>query len=239
MELQELDREMIELQEQLNQYPGIWEEVKATLRAKQDEFDQADAAAKSYHGDRRRIEQELRLSSEKLKKYQVQQMQVKTSKEYGAISNQIEALRKNIQRLEEQGLELINQEQAIKDNQGVTEKALGEAKADARTERERIREQVNDKKKRLNSLQKDRDKVAAKVDDEALRLYERIRNRWPLDPVVGVRNGSCMGCHYAILPNPLVALHKDAGIETCENCGRILSEDETYEAEKAEAEAEA
>ena len=239
LELQELDRERIELQDQLNQYPGIWEEVKSSLRARQEEYDRAEAAAANYQGDRRRIEQELRLSSEKLKKYQAQQMQVKTSKEFGAISNQIEALRKNIARLEEQGLELINREQEIKDRKVATEASLHEAKTEARTERERIRVQVNEKKKRLTALEKERGRVAGRVDGEALRLYERIRGRWPMDPVVSVRNGSCMGCHFAILPNALVALHKESAIEMCENCGRILSEDETYLAERAEAEAEA
>ena len=239
LELQELDREMIELQEQLNRYPGIWEEVKEGLRAKQEEFDVAEAADRNYHGDRRRIEQDLRLSSEKLKKYQIQQMQVKTSKEYSAISNQIETLRKSITRLEEQGLDLINREQEIKDRKASTQEALTAAKAQARAERERIRVQVNDKKKRLGSLQSARTKKTNKVDDEVLVLYERIRSRWPADPVVSVRNGSCMGCHFAVLPNGLVAIHKETGIESCENCGRILSEDETYLAERAEAEAEA
>lgn len=231
IEIQEVDVELLELQEQLNLYPSIWEGMKAKLREKNEALEKAKAAEADHQAERSRIERELRTSSERLKTYQHQQMLVKTSKELTAITNQIETLKKNIGELEAEGTALIELDEGIAADIASAEQALNELKSEAREERERIRKQVASKKERIGQLQAARAKLVARVDPQALTTYDFVRKRWPKDPVVPVRQGSCTGCHYALLPNPLVAVHQAQTIVTCDNCGRILSHDETFESE--------
>jgi predicted nucleic acid-binding Zn-ribbon protein len=229
LELQEVDQEIGQLQAQLNRYPVIWEEVKAELRKKTARVEEQRAMQERRHVERRKTEQDLRISSEKLRQYQSQQMLVKTGKELTAISGQIDTLKKTIARLEERGLQILEEDPQLAERIAAAEAELGVAKEHARTERERIRQQVAAKKDRIEFLRGERDKILPKLAQDALGLYERVRLRWPERPVVPVRNGSCTGCNFALLPNKLVDLHKNDALQVCDNCGRILSEDETYQ----------
>jgi predicted nucleic acid-binding Zn-ribbon protein len=234
VEIQELDKEIQELQEQINRYPGIWEEIKADLAKKTESLAQATRAITSHEEERRKVEQEMRLAGEKLVSYQAQQMLVKTSKELAAISSQIDNLKKRIDRLQEVGTSLLNEDENVRVRVATAEKALAEAKQKAREERDRIRKQVNTKKERIAALQADRAKIVGATEGDFVSSYDQVRRRWDVNPVVPVRNGSCTGCHFALLANRLVELHREEGIVYCDNCGRILSEDETFEAVTAE-----
>lgn len=227
VDLQEIDSQVVEIQGQLNQYPRIWDEVKIELRKLTEEAEAATKAHADRAAERKRIEQDLRISSDKLVNYQAQQMMVKSSKELTAINNQIDSLKKTIARLEEQGLAILNSEDEVTARIESTAKAVAEAKAKAKVERERIRKQVDSKTRQLETLRADRDKIAGKVSPDSLETYERVRRRWPVNPVVAVRNRSCTGCQWQILPQKMVELHQAEHLALCDNCGRILSEDQT------------
>ncbi|MEQ8821239.1 MAG: C4-type zinc ribbon domain-containing protein [Sumerlaeia bacterium] len=236
LDLQMIDQEILEVQDQLNRYPRVWDEVKAVVQRRAKNYDDAQAALAKQQEDRKSIEQELRACTEELKRSQARQMMVKTSKELHAISKQIENLTAKMTTLEERATGILERQQSIEAKVKETQAALEEEKRHASQERERIRGQVQEKKNRLVALNKARDKSATKVPAEALEVYERIRKRHPRDPVVVVRGGSCGGCHFSILPNMLVVVHKGEEIATCDNCSRILSEDENYEAAIAQGE---
>lgn len=227
VDLQEIDSQIVEIQGQLNLYPRIWDEVKTELRQLTEAAEAAAKANQDRAAERKRIEADLRNSTEKLIKYQAQQMLVNSAKELTAINNQIESMKKSIQRLEEQGLAILNSEDDLKARIESTGKAVSEAKAKAKTERERIRKQVDAKTKQLETLKAEREKTARKVSAPSLETYERVRRRWAVNPVVPVRNRSCTGCQWQILPQKMVELHQAEHLALCDNCGRILSEDQT------------
>lgn len=227
VDLQEIDSQVVEIQGQLNLYPRVWDEVKTELRKLTEEAEAAAKADQDRAAERKRIEQELRIGTDKLLKYQTQQMMVKSSKELTAINSQIDSLKKTMARLEEQGLAILNSEDEAKARIANSAKAVADAKAKAKTERERIRKQVDAKTKNLEALKKERQKIAAKVSEDSLETYERVRRRWPINPVVPVRNRSCTGCQWQILPQKMVELHTADHLALCDNCGRILSEDQT------------
>lgn len=228
LEIQEMDQEAHTLQEQLNQYPAIWDEMKKELRRKTVAVETLRNAEEERRKERVRIEQDLRLSSDKLKQYQAQQMMVKTGKELNAIGAQIETLKKTIARLEERGIALLEEDGQSADKIAKAEEELAEVKERARKERDRIRDQVAAKKERLTAVKADRDRAVTKVSEGSMKCYERVRARHPVNPVVSVRNGSCAGCNFQVLPHRLVEVHKGDQIIYCDNCGRILSEDESF-----------
>lgn len=238
VEIQELDNEIQELQEQINRYPGVWEEIKVDLRKKAEAVEHANRAITTHEEERRKVEQEMRLAGEKLVSYQAQQMLVKTSKELAAISSQIDTLKKRIDRLQEVGTALLNEDENVREKVNIAEKALADAKAGAREERDRIRKQVNTKKQRIATLEAQRKRIVASTENDFVSRYDHVRRRWDTNPVVPVRNGSCTGCHFALLANRLVELHREEGTVYCDNCGRILSEDETFEPSSVAADAD-
>jgi len=234
-EVHQVDAEILELQEQLNRYPAQWEEVKTALRAKTSVLDAAKAKVENHEVERRRLERELRDSMERLKRYQTQQMMVKTSKELTAVNTQIEGVKRKIGQYEEYARELLERDKEVRKEVEEAEGVLAEAKKEAVSERERIRRQVASKKKRITSLEKDREKLVANVAASVVRQYERAWKRHPGTAIVPLHNGSCAGCHFALLPNKLVIVHLAQEIVRCDHCGRILSHDPDQKPEEAGA----
>jgi len=228
LELQDIDQRLVELHEQLNRYPRTWEEMKARVVKKTAAYEEAVADRTNRAAERKRIEQDLRLSSDKLKQYQTQQMMVKTAKELTAIGNQIDNLKKTMARLEERGEEILSTEKTVGEKIASAEAELKDIKERARAERDRIRDQVAAKKNEIAQLEGSRGRVLARVDQGLMAIYERTRKRWPSNAVVSVRGGSCTGCNYALLPDSLVKLHAEQDIVSCDTCNRILSHDETF-----------
>ncbi len=228
IDLQDVDLRLGELQGQLNRYPQTWEETKSKLLKKTRSLEAAQTEQTNRVEEKKKIEQDLRASCDKLKQYQAQQMMVKTAKELTAISAQIDGLKTAIQRLEGRGEEILSTEEDIRTRVEAAEKDVTEFREKARKERDRIREQVSTKTVEMKKLEKEREGLVPRIDESARDLYEKTRKRWPDDPVVSVRNGSCTGCNFAVLPNRLVALHLDEDILRCDHCGRILSHDETF-----------
>lgn len=229
LEVQDIDAEIISLQSQIDQYPGVWDELKRELRKKTEAVDKAKASHATHEAQRARIQSELRETTERMKKYQAQQMLVKTSKELIAIGNQIESLKATIQSLQVEGAGLLEHDERVNSDLAAAEGVLAEAKERARAERERIRQQVAAKKAKIERLKHDREAAIKRVPEESLRLYEQSRVRHPGDAIVEVRNMSCGGCHFALLPNRLVEVHQGEKLVRCDHCGRLLSEDKTRE----------
>jgi len=229
LELQDIDSRISELQEQLNRYPKIWDEMKEQLRKKTEKLEKAKSEESDHSKERRRIEMELRTGAEKLKKFQSQQMMIKSPKELTAIESQIQNLKKQNATNEKIGLELLEKDESVRQKISETQTDLDKLKEKAKTERDRIRKLVNEKQKEITHLKSERQKLVPSLEKSSLKIYTRANNRWPGNAIVEVRNGSCSGCFFALLPNKLIEVHQGDSIVLCDNCGRILSHDESFQ----------
>ncbi len=228
LELQELDQEIIELNAQLARYPAIWEETKQKMTRRKAAFDSAEAEKTAHQNERQRAEQKLRVYSEDLRRAQVKAATIKTSKEYEAINKQIEATKLRIAEVEERGVALIDQQAAIDEAVKKARTEYEEMAGFYKTEKARIREQFNEKKSRVDELEVAKKEIAGRLTSEMLETYERISRRHPGTAVVPVRSGSCTGCHFSLLPDSLVQVHRQETLVHCPNCGRLLSHDEEH-----------
>ncbi len=74
---------------------------------------------------------------------------------------------------------------------------------------------------RTNEIQKAREEIVKKLDEDLYNLYERIRNRYG-HAVVPTIGGICYGC-FTALPTAFVsASKKNEEISRCPYCGRFL-----------------
>jgi predicted nucleic acid-binding Zn-ribbon protein len=248
LDVQELDREAIELNAQLAKYPQIWEETKKVLAQKKAAIETAEKNRERHQKERRRTEQKLRLLADDHRKYSAQLATVKTSREYEAINKQIEQVKGRIAQAEEQGLALLNRDEAVESAASIAKAEYEKYAAFAANEKERIREQFNTKKARLAEVEAAKAARMKDVSAEMIATYERINRRHPGSAIVPVRSaheepgtkksktagkdavrpGACGGCHFGLLPDVLVQVRRDDRIVFCPNCGRILSEDENF-----------
>lgn len=169
-----------------------------------------------------------------IKKYEKQQDNVKNSREFEAISKEIEM----------QELEMKLCDKNIKDAQIELQERLT-----LKTQTESILNNKQDilaqKQKELEKIIKETEKEEAilseasqkakeKVDGRLLSAYERIRNNYRNGlAIVPVVRESCGGCFNVIPPQRQSEIQQRKKIIVCEHCGRILVDNELNESIKS------
>ena len=74
---------------------------------------------------------------------------------------------------------------------------------------------------KVAALEAEREKLAANVKPEHLRIYDHQRiSRHPT--IVPLVNNTCSGCHLAQPPAVRYTIWRDTELVLCETCGRIL-----------------
>ena len=162
-----------------------------------------------------------------LAKYETQSDNVKNNREFEAINKEIEM----------QGLEIKLSEKNIRDaNEELAEKVKV---LDAAKKTIAVKDGVlNHKKEELEKIIADTEieekelniksaEARSHIDERLLYSYDRIRNSYRNGlAVVTVERDACGGCFNAIPPQRQSEIRLHKKIIVCENCGRILVEEE-------------
>jgi uncharacterized protein len=170
-------------------------------------------------------------AEELIAKYEKQSTNVKNSREFEAINKEIEM----------QQLEVRLAEKHIKDaNEEIQEKARKlESANKAIQNKENI---LNTKKGELEKIIAETEKeenhcldmsnaAREKVEERLLTSYERIRKTYRNGlAVVPVNRDACGGCFNAVPPQRQSDIRMHKKIIVCENCGRILVDNELADA---------
>lgn len=164
----------------------------------------------------------LKSAQGNLRKYQTQLYDVKTNREYDAITIEIENATNEINDSE---TKLLEYEEMI-ENKGTN---LG----DSREEYQKLLKELEEKEKELTELikkseeeevklQHEREKLEITLKPAILKKYDRIRNAKNGLAVARIERDACGGCKTIIPPQKVVEISKQEIMITCEICGRIL-----------------
>jgi uncharacterized protein len=172
--------------------------------------------------EKRRAEAELTDVREKHKKYQTQLRQVQTSREYGALLNEIDGVDKLIRSTEDRVLAL--------------EEEIDTARADLDAREEKLPAETEEHETRIKDwraaqkvIDSDLDAAAAEIRQieseipardraEFLRLIDKKGGL----AIAKVVNNSCSACHVKVRPAALQILKNGHEIVYCDSCKRIL-----------------
>jgi len=166
-------------------------------------------------------------SQDLLKKYEKQSDNVKNNREYEAINKEIE----------NQTLDMKLAERHIKDaNEEIADKAriLDAAKKNIATKEGNLKVKKGELDKIVAETEKEEkecravsEKARAAVDARLLTSFDRIRKNFRNGlAVVPVVRDACGGCFNAIPPQRQSEIRQHKKIIVCENCGRVLVDEE-------------
>ncbi len=166
-----------------------------------------------------------------IKKYEKQSSNVKNNREFEAINKEVEM----------QQLEVKLAEKHIKDaTDEIAEKAvaLEKAKKNVAVKEGVLSTKKGELEKIITANEKEEkhfNKLAAEakthVDTRLLASYEKIRKSYRNGlAVVSVERDACGGCFNAIPPQKQSEIKQHKKIMICENCGRILTDEELHSA---------
>lgn len=221
-EVQRLDGEIGRLDQRLARYPG---EIAARDREEEEARQRVAAAEKALEENgaaRRRAEGDLEDAEAALEKYQGQLLGAKTNVEYSGLQQQIESTRQKIGASEDLILELMEQADDLTRKRGEERSRFEETAGRLERERNDLREGERRKQAQRKALEGRRAQTAAKLSDEHLAQYERVRNARGGLAVTLISEARCDACHVRLRPQLFEEARRRDRVLACESCSRIL-----------------
>jgi predicted nucleic acid-binding Zn-ribbon protein len=166
-----------------------------------------------------------------VKKYEKQSGNVKNNREFEAINKEMEM----------QQLEVKLAEKHIKDaTDEISEKAvllekakktIGAKEGILNTKKEELEKIIASTEKEEKHFNKMAAEAKESVDPRLLTSYTKIRHSYRNGlAVVQVERDACGGCFYAIPPQKQSEIRQHKKIMVCENCGRVLVDNDLHAA---------
>jgi predicted nucleic acid-binding Zn-ribbon protein len=224
-ELQKIDSELAELVSNRGELPYRVAEMRDELAAREADLNDMHARIAELETEERKLTSEIADFEVKLERYKSQQFDVKTTREYDAISFQIEDASHRIGRNQDTVARMMVELNNVREDAalygGELETVRVEFAENERSLNELMTETAEDEKR----LTAEREKVVAEVPDNFLSMYDRIRPAKEGIAVVALRNGACGGCYHVIPRQLVLELKKSEKHTVCESCGRIVVSD--------------
>lgn len=221
--LQDRDRKIFRVKEQLAHIDPERNALNEKASKTQTGLDAAKLKQKQLESDRKQLEVEVESLKEKINKYSVQQFQTKKNEEFRAIGSEIDNAKREIFKLEDKQLELMEKSEAAQKEVAAATKVASEAKKLVDDQLSQLASRETNLKKELEELTTNREQLAGAVDEIARSRYERlIKSKGGGNVVVGIQNGVCGGCHMKFPAQVIVSCRRAEELVTCPNCARIL-----------------
>jgi len=221
-ELQQIDLEAGTLGIEAAGLPDRRARLEAGVVAARKVFDGHSGRLDANEREKRGAEQMLTLERDKVKKWEGRLGEIKTPREYAALSREIDIARKTNETQNETLKALAAQAAEIKQALEVAGNALSEQEMAVEAELRALVAKEQELQKRQAELAARRAEFARRVDPALLARYEGIKKRRAGVAVAAVVGQTCRGCNRNIPPQLFIVLQRAESIETCPNCNRII-----------------
>ena len=172
--------------------------------------------------DRKKLELDVGTRNDSIARLRTQQYETRKNDEFQAIGHEIERYENEIRKIEDEELELMVLADKLKADLGVEQKKAASTSESIARQMKDLEEKEKTLDARLRELVKERDELAARMDEDVLDRFRRLFASKGDAAVVALEHDVCTGCHMKV--TTATAMHVKAGKEivSCEQCGRIL-----------------
>ncbi|MEA5115322.1 MAG: C4-type zinc ribbon domain-containing protein [Geobacteraceae bacterium] len=172
--------------------------------------------------EKRALEENLAAETDAISRSEGRLREIKTQKEYQAVSKEIAAAKKVKTELEDQILVKISRIEELKSAIVDQSKALDEFEASASSQENELKEKVARLETAIGSELESREATAKQVSPSMMKRYDKLRERRQGVAVAEARSGSCLGCNMNLPPQVFNSLFKADNMVPCPHCQRLL-----------------
>lgn len=220
--LQEIDKSIASLLKEKEVLPAELQRFEEELKNEESTIKAEEETKFNLIKERRQKEREAEEKNTQRKKLQGQLYQVKTNKEYAALMQELNNLKLEIDKTEEETLILMEKidevERALTCEQKELDKRRKEWEAVWKSNAEKEAKLTE----KLNDWEKTRSKKTSSISVELLHEYERIRRGRNGMALAAVKNNACQGCFMELPPQVISEMRLGQRLIFCENCNRLL-----------------
>ena len=223
--LQDRQQKIRQIQTEIKNLPIQRSSLEAQLAASVAGLGALKHKAQHLEMDRKKLELDAGTRRESIARLKTQQYETRKNEEFRAMGNEIERYEKEIQKIEDQELELMDQVEKLKGEVAVEEKKSSASRESIARQTADLDEKGKALDARLNQLTTERNELAGKIDEELLSRFERLFASKGDAAVVALEHEVCTGCHMKITTQTAHRVRNGKEIVSCEQCGRILYTD--------------
>jgi predicted nucleic acid-binding Zn-ribbon protein len=147
---------------------------------------------------------------------------VKNPKELQDLQNEVAALKRHLETLEDRQLEaMLDEETADQANQAASN-MLEQVKARLANQNQALTAEQTDLNKELEKLESERQATLSPLDTSLLAVYDDLRQQKRGVAIVAVSEGACAACGTTLTPSQMQSARSTSQLYNCPTCGRIL-----------------
>jgi predicted nucleic acid-binding Zn-ribbon protein len=220
--LQDRQQKIRQVETEMKSLPLQRQNLEAQLATSASGVETLKQKARQTEVERKKLELDVGTRNESIARLKTQQYQTRKNDEFQAMGNEIERYEKEIRKIEDAELELMDQTDKLKAALGVEEKKAATVKDSISRQMADLEEKSKALETRLQELAKERANVATNIDEDLLGRFERLFASKGDAAIVAVEHGVCTGCHMKVTTQTAMRAKGGQEIINCDQCGRIL-----------------
>ncbi len=222
--LQEIDRKIFRVAAELKRLPAELSARKAEIERMGRELEEKKKAHRELQFTVREIENITAQQRQRLRKVESEALKSKADVALlAAYDHEIRSLKKNIGQADDEGLQLVDQAEAISAEVARITASLAAEEAVYAELRVNVEKEMADAESRLAALRKELDtRMHDGLPPEHLTLYRGLLATREGEALAELDGRFCQGCYVEIPKNLLVRLARGTDLVLCPSCGRIL-----------------
>jgi predicted nucleic acid-binding Zn-ribbon protein len=225
-----LQEVLIEVQlktEKRGQTPEHLAHIEAAYRDSRQQREETEQTLTKAAERKKALEGEILDLNEKLKKYQGQLQTVKTNREYGALLNELDVVKRDVRTREDEILALEETASAAAEELERRNEAFPAEEASYEEQMKEWRAEQALLSAEIEKAEAQAKALRAELDARLLSTFDRLaRVRAGIAvakiDMVGTQTAACSACHVRLRPQLLSDLRLARETVTCESCKRIL-----------------
>jgi predicted nucleic acid-binding Zn-ribbon protein len=216
------DQEIHEKKKFLENAPVRIREINKKVKVMMDELEESQSFVEKLDKERRHLEREINAQSAKIDQKKIEQRNVKTNKEFRALSTEIDYLSKLVDKEEERVLVILEEMEVKKKEINTITERIKSEKDVLLGEKRVLEDGMKRKEEDLKILEDEKVRILPHISENVRRLYDRILVKKGDSGVANLVRDICQGCYSRVPPQKAHEIRKNSQISTCEVCGRIL-----------------
>ena len=224
--LQEVDNELMEIEEEKGDLPEQLQKLRTEIVQYKSMIDEKEQEGEEIKIKKKEQSKVVNSARDQLKKSQSVIFNVKTTKEYDAISSEIEHSKQKIAEGERIQLELMAEEEELEIELDELRSKLSSRESEFDDRQSEMNERLNSTQEEELELRHERDKLVRGINRPVLSHYDRIKQIRDGIGITQMIDAACGYCFSKIPPQRQVEIKRMDDVILCEVCGCILVDEQ-------------
>ena len=217
------DRREKKMLDELNNIPAEITRTEEKILVENQSIELAMEEWKSLEAKNNSLESEILSISEQINRQKNRQLEVKKNEEYQALENEIISLKTKESEKEDEQIEVLVKIDDARETARVAEDKITKRVVQLEVQKKGLIERESEVNYELTVLKGEIQTSRSEVEEEALRIYDRIKKVVSRPPYLApLTDQKCSGCNLRVSNDVVSSALVEQKLTQCDQCGRIV-----------------